>query len=299
MSEKVKESGRKGGAPIWGVILLVLGIILLLQTFNVLPWGLWGTLWRFWPVILIIIGLNILLRHANAWLISLITLVILGITLGVAVWRYNAVAPGGALTEVYLEPLDSMTRAQVTVDFKAGGLSVDSLPSGATNFIEAKSSQRSLRATSRREGTEGRVTLGSEPGPRFWGSEGIRWDIDLARNIPLTLNVKVAAGNANLDFTNLKVTDLALRVDAGNGKVTLPAQGTVLVDASVNAGNLDIVVPEGMAARIKAKANVGSFDIRESRFPRKGDYYVSPGFDTATNRVDLDIDVNVGKAEVR
>ena len=63
--EKVKQRHR---FPIWGIILVLLGVILLLQTFNVLPWGLWGSLWRLWPLLLIAIGLNIILSRVNVWL---------------------------------------------------------------------------------------------------------------------------------------------------------------------------------------------------------------------------------------
>lgn len=55
------KTPREYCVPVWGIFLLFLGILFLLQTFNILPWGLWGTLWRFWPV-LIIIGLSLLLR---------------------------------------------------------------------------------------------------------------------------------------------------------------------------------------------------------------------------------------------
>ena len=86
MSEKKPQ--RVVGAPIWGIFLVFLGIIFLLQTLNVLPWGLWGTLWRYWPVLIIIIGLGILLRRYNAWLLSLLILAILGGCLGIAIWQY-------------------------------------------------------------------------------------------------------------------------------------------------------------------------------------------------------------------
>ena len=61
MSEKKPQQSH--GALIWGIILLFLGIVFLLQVLDVLPWALWVTLWRFWPVLIIIIGLNILLRR--------------------------------------------------------------------------------------------------------------------------------------------------------------------------------------------------------------------------------------------
>lgn len=68
MSEKKQQQSH--GALIWGIILLFLGIVFLLQVLDVLPWGVWGTLWRFCPVLIIIIGLNILLSRYNPWVVA-------------------------------------------------------------------------------------------------------------------------------------------------------------------------------------------------------------------------------------
>ena len=83
-----EKSSRVIGVPVRGIFLVFLGIIFLLQTLDVLPWGLWKTLWRFWPVLIIITGLGILLRRYNVWLISLLVLVVLGAGLGIAIWQY-------------------------------------------------------------------------------------------------------------------------------------------------------------------------------------------------------------------
>jgi hypothetical protein len=40
---------------IWGIILIVLGGIFLLEQFNI---DVWDEIWRFWPVILIVWGAN-------------------------------------------------------------------------------------------------------------------------------------------------------------------------------------------------------------------------------------------------
>ena len=82
---------RRAGVSIWGIFLLFLGIFFLLQTLNVLRWGLWGALWRFWPVLIIVSGLGILLRRYNAWLVSLLTLVVFGACLGIAIWQHSLV----------------------------------------------------------------------------------------------------------------------------------------------------------------------------------------------------------------
>jgi len=79
---------KRHHVPLFGIFLLFLGIVLLLQTFQVLPWALWGVLWRFWPVLIIIIGLNILLRRYNPWLVSALVLALLVACLGLAIWQY-------------------------------------------------------------------------------------------------------------------------------------------------------------------------------------------------------------------
>jgi len=66
---------------IWGIVLLFLGGILLLQNFNVINFE-WSVIWRFWPVILILIGANMLFSNSSSvagGVVSvLITVVVLG-----------------------------------------------------------------------------------------------------------------------------------------------------------------------------------------------------------------------------
>ena len=101
-----KEPGKVAATPIGGIFLIFFGVVLLLQTLNVLPWGLWESLWRFWPVSIIILGLSVLLRRFNVWLVSLLILAILGVCLGIAIWQYVPSAPAGQTTNSYSEPLD-------------------------------------------------------------------------------------------------------------------------------------------------------------------------------------------------
>ena len=44
---------RRKDPLVWGLILIVLGALFLLERFDI---GVWDTLWRLWPVILIVWG---------------------------------------------------------------------------------------------------------------------------------------------------------------------------------------------------------------------------------------------------
>ena len=87
-----------------GILLVFLGFIFLLQSFSILPWGLWETLARFWPVLLIIGGLNVLLRRYSDWLVSLVIVVILLACLGIAIMQQEKPLPSGQGTGSYPVP---------------------------------------------------------------------------------------------------------------------------------------------------------------------------------------------------
>lgn len=51
----------RGHGLSWGVFLVGLGILLLLNTTGQLPFEIWGEIWRLWPLILISVGIKVIL----------------------------------------------------------------------------------------------------------------------------------------------------------------------------------------------------------------------------------------------
>lgn len=283
--------------PIFGILLIFLGIVFLLQTLGVLPWGLWATLWRFWPVLIVVIGLGLLLKHHNPWLVGGLVMALLLACLGIAIWLYESPSPG-RITTGYSEPLASLASGQVGIDFAAGNLYASSLGSSSPNFVEAVARNNGIKADFSRQDSQGRLRLSGERVDQPFPT-GASWEVRLTRNIPLTMEVKSAAGNLNLDLSDLRVTDLQVSVDAGNGVVRMPSSTTVRASIKANVANAEIVIPDGVAARIKASVNLAAFEVNESRFPRRGDYYVSENFDSAQNRVDMTVDCNISRVRIR
>ena len=79
----------------------------------------------------------------------------------------------------------------------------------------------------------------------------------------------------------------------------MPARaGHVVADISGGAASFDVVIPEGVAAEIASSSSLSSFDVDTRRFPRSGELYVSPDFDTAENRVILDFQLGVSSVVV-
>ncbi|MBC7261840.1 MAG: hypothetical protein H5T63_07475, partial [Chloroflexi bacterium] len=70
------EEKRNRPSIIGPLLLIAAGVLLLLNQMGKLPWGIWGTIWRFWPVILILIGLEILIGLSRSTVIYIIGLLI-------------------------------------------------------------------------------------------------------------------------------------------------------------------------------------------------------------------------------
>ena len=123
------------------------------------------------------------------------------------------------------------------------------------------------------------------------------WDMRLNSEIPMSLNIKTGANQAELDLGTLRLTALKVETGASQTRVTLPAHGRLNANFSLGAASLTILVPEGVAARLRVSQGVSSVFVNESRFPRAGGVYQSADFATAVDAVD--ISVEAGAAEIR
>jgi predicted ferric reductase len=54
---------QDGGGVVWGSFLIFIGIVLLLNTFNVVSWEVWQSIWQFWPILLILGGIHVVLGN--------------------------------------------------------------------------------------------------------------------------------------------------------------------------------------------------------------------------------------------
>jgi hypothetical protein len=114
--------------------------------------------------------------------------------------------------------------------------------------------------------------------------------------------VESGAADSDIDLSGLRVTELRLRTGASGTRVTLPvAAGFTRVDAEGGAAEVRFRVPDGVAARIRSSVALGSTDVDVARFPRNamGGGWESPDFETAENRVEIEVRGGVGSFSVR
>ena len=89
-------------------------------------------------------------------------------------------------------------------------------------------------------------------------------------------------------------------IDAGNYVVKMPSvAGVTYATIKADITNLELTIPESVAAKIKIESDLTTFEVDESRFPKKGDYYISSNFESARNRVELELDCDIGRVQVK
>jgi hypothetical protein len=256
----------------WPILLILFGVLLLLDNLDLLPGSVFGYVW---PLLIIFFGINLLLSRGS---------------------RPEPVEDATTL--------EGARSAVLTFKHGAGELKIQG--GAPADLLYSGTFDGGVDKQLDRQGDRLLLTLEGKtpdwfrwPGPMF-GGHGMNWDVRLNEGVPLALTVESGASSTRMDLRGMRLTDLTLKTGASSTVITLPAHGGhTRARISAGAASVDITVPEGVAARIKGMVGVGSLDVDQRRFPRVNSAYESPDFNTAENRVEMDIEGGVGSVQVR
>lgn len=144
-----------------------------------------------------------------------------------------------------------------------------------------------------------RVKTPSNSGNIPLGNTRYAWDIRLSNELPLTLDVDMGAGEADLDLRGLDLRDL--RLDLGAGEATVDLSGDwsndLTADITAGAGELTLRVPANVGVRIVGmRDGIGSYSA--DGFERDGDALVNDAWDTADVKFEIELRRGVGEVTV-
>jgi len=298
------EQKRRRVNLVGPVILIGLAIVFLLSNMGVLAWSVWEVIFRLWPALLIAVGLEIILGRRSAWG-SLLALVLTGAIFAGMLWMLGPDLGTGQVVagEEVSQALGGATRADVVIEPGVGSLHIEALPESANlieGMIRVGRGQR-VRRDFAVVGKTATLTLRSEGatfGPFIGWSDQRTWDLGLAPEVPLELEVGLGVGLADVDLTGLTVSDLKVSMGLGRTTVTLPDEGSFYAKIDGAIGETVVVIPAGMAARIRVDTGLAVSDLPDG-YRQRDDVYTSPDYDSADDRVDLEVDQAIGRVTVR
>jgi len=258
----------------WGSIFLILGFLVLLENLGIIDINVWELVW---PLFLIALGL---------W-------VLLGALAG---------RRGGEVEHAVVQ-LDGASQAKIRFNHGAGRLRVSGM--AAPNTLLEGDFSGGIDVTRRQEGDTLDVTL-SMPSKYFpdipWlcGANNLDWIIKINDQTPVSLNLNTGAAESKMDFSTTQVKDIRLKTGASSTELVLPSNaGQVYVKVEAGVASVKIQVPQGVAARIRDKSGLTTLNIDRNRFPRQKGVFESPDYDTAQNKVEIDVQTVVGSIDIR
>lgn len=291
------------------LILLGAGVLLLLNNLQLLPWSIWQDIWPYWPVLLILLGLEAFTTGRVAWgTLALLVLVvpIVGITVSASDlasrWDDATRATEGTATPAFSQPVDGATSASVELEYGAGALDIGPLPADLQGTVLADGTvygHESLRFDARSTLRDGQRRIRISPSDVGNHFDLGRFQLRLAPSIPTDLQIESGVSEMTLNLETLRIPKLSIETGASRANIVLPAQGRTNAMIEGGAARIDIIVPPNVAARITIDGGPNQITIDQERFPREGDVYQSPGFDTATDRVTLRIEVGASRLTVQ
>lgn len=270
----------RNGSIFWGIGLVLLGGVLLAQTTGVIPPGV--NVWAiFWSTLLVLFGVSMLVR---------------------------ALGGGSSRRQEAREPLQGARR--VVINFRhgagelrvAGGAEEQDLFSGTFGGgVNAK-----VRHVGDTAMAELSTSVDTFPFFGAYSRGDLDWNVSLNPAVPLELSFELGASRNLLNLRDLLVKELRLQTGASATELEFPAQaGQTHAVIRSGAASVDLRVPAGVAARIHASGGLASIDVDTGRFPRIssegliGGEYRSPDYDSAANRLDLDVETGVGAVSIR
>jgi len=307
------------GALGWGVFLILAGAIPLAVRAGIMSEAQVNDLWQLWPMILIGLGVGLLLGRSR---FAFIGGLIVAATFGIIIGGLLSVTLGGAgLTGgICGSPDNAAAFPDRSSMFSAAAADVDIETDCSDLTIATKSgldwsvSGLDQQAPDLTYGA-GVLRVHSSNGPSlaFFAARST-WNVTIPTGLPVDLRTVLSAGTVNVDLTGAQVgladfglnaasstldlgsvaaiRELDVEVNAGTAGITLPnlsLTGTI----QANAGSVRLCVPAGAGLRLETSGSiVASNDYAANGLVEDEDVWSTPGFDSATVRIDLKTDGN-------
>jgi len=314
---------------IWGILLLFIGGVLLLENFGLIEFY-WRNVWHFWPVFLIIAGVNILFNKNNSQTGSMISIAVLVLTLGFLFfkgqqepdrsfwWGHNFKKDidvniddhdnddndnDTAFNQLNLsEPFAAEDGAKKTVlNISGGGISFN-LDGETTDLIKADVKKRHGDFSLTKQTTDTATVLTFKMGDKKnkWnfgdGGNDVNFKLNKAPNWDIVM--KLGAGEADFDFADYKVR--TFRFDGGAASLDIKMGDLLPIsDVIVKSGVADvkIKIPTTSGCRIKTKTGLSAKDFEGFEKLSDGVYETS-NYKTSAKKIFINLDGGLSNFEV-
>lgn len=302
---------------IWGSFLILIGSILIIHNFNLLPLSInWGRVASLWPLILIMVGLNSLAKNTNMnpWIFNGVAAIVIAIF----VYQIVEVGEGKRLNSFSWSDGDSSD----TTDLKSQDFNIPleegvkyahlSFEGGAAKFvlndttsglIDAETQTRTGEYVLEKTRTDSlediKMKLNSNQIKIKDGNIENQVEVKLNPSLQWSFDFEIGAGAIDFDFSKYNVSKISLDAGAASVDMKLSALAAVSeVEIDAGASSVTIMVPKEARCRVRMDAVLSSEDL--TGFTKKSDgYYESDNFNGRGNVININVDAGMSSVTIQ
>lgn len=290
----------KGG--VGGLILIVIGVFWLLTSFGVITWSLFDVMIRLWPLVLIVIGINIIFRSKSyiryiTWGVFLVAIVLFGFY---GEYGYKNNVYFDTNSNFVQESSSETTSGKLRLQLGGGNIRIDSIDD---KLIKAKVPDLKVRKNVKFNSDNTKVDIDIEQKTDIINlnrKKTFDYRFDINNNVLWDIDIDTGAINGTFDFSSLKLSKLDIDMGVSNLNLIFgDNQDNTKVDIDGGISNLEITIPENVGVRVDFDGGIKNTNINGLGWMKIGDYYVSPNYDEAEKKLELDVDTGIGKFDIK
>lgn len=288
------------GRPVWPVLLIAAGVVLLLSNLGWLDLGALWSLLTLWPVALIAVGVDVLTGGRYR-----LAVVVVAVAVALVWWSTGLRGLGVAGEQVEVaHALDGARTAEVSLRLGVGEVTVDAAAPAASalsgTILAGRGETISQRATRVGDTVVVSIVSGQSGPASVMRDDPRRWTLSLTRAVPVDLSVQAGVGRTNLDLRAAQLSALSYGAGVGETTVTLPESGGYRGEFELGVGATTVRLPQSVEARVVVRTGLGRASVTGT-FSRDGDVYTTPGYEAASpaDRVELSVQGGVGAVTVQ
>lgn len=292
------------GTLLLALFLILAGVMTFLANLGYISPQFGWQLSRMWPLVLIIIGLGLFwggtIPRPLAFTLALV--LVAGIIALALLFPGPGPRTGTGIRSdlrVTRERHPDLREGSLSLRFGGGRLFLDTRTSHWFDGNFESFSSTTPAYSTQREKLNVRLRQGQNiniwPGP----GRANNWRISLSPDLRWDLDMESGAVDGELDLEGLPLSDVKLKLGAGNLTVRLGNNGDgVKMRVEAGAANLKIQVPEDTGISIALTGVLANNNLKELGWPQVGGRYRSPAYDVLTDRIDLELEMAVGNFTV-
>lgn len=297
----------------WGVILIFIGILFILQNLHVIHFE-WINLWRLWPVVLVLWGVSIL--PASSWIKLILTLLILGGSIFFMVdqtskwdgfdtrteWWNDWDKDDKTVIDQYFDvPFeDSVQQAVLDLDAAAGSFLINQTTDQLLEF-DKRGYLTSYSYLVKKLEDKTEVMIEPENGHiKIRRGSKNKNDINISLNdFPVwEMNMDVGAAAVDFDLTPFKLEKLEIDGGAAAFEIRIGdrhPETHVSIDAG--ASSIELKIPETSGCDLHISSVLSGRDINGFEKLEHG-HYQTDNFEESSNKIYISVDAAVSSYSI-